>query len=71
MHKQCHRLLTLLLIASLLGSALAIGPTLLPVFEQLGIYDEFVSIGKYLTHAGAFKETLKPYRASDYRPVEE
>ncbi|KAK3816928.1 MAG: hypothetical protein JOS17DRAFT_806118 [Linnemannia elongata] len=54
-----------------LGSALAIGPTLLPVFEQLGIYDEFVSIGKYLTHAGAFKETLKPYRASDYRPVEE
>ncbi|KAF9136065.1 hypothetical protein BGW39_008028 [Mortierella sp. 14UC] len=40
-----------------LGSAMSIGPTLLPLFEQLGIYDELVAIGKYLTHIRDYKET--------------
>ncbi|KAF9902142.1 hypothetical protein EC991_005255 [Linnemannia zychae] len=40
-----------------LGSAMSIGPTLLPLFEQMGIYDDIVAIGKPLTHIRDFKET--------------
>ncbi|KAG0362972.1 hypothetical protein BGX24_005019 [Mortierella sp. AD032] len=54
-----------------LGSALAVGPVLLPIFEQLGIYDEFVSIAKYSTQLNAFSESLEPYRPHDYKPIEE
>ncbi|KAF9931279.1 hypothetical protein FBU30_010508 [Linnemannia zychae] len=54
-----------------LGSAMAIGPTLLPVFHQLGIYDEFLTIGKYITHTQGIKESMETYRASDHRPIEE
>ncbi|KAK3814505.1 MAG: hypothetical protein J3R72DRAFT_529880 [Linnemannia gamsii] len=56
------------------GSAMSIGPTLLPLFEQLGIYDELVSLGKYLTHMTDYSETsqgLKPFPPMDMRPVEE
>ncbi|KAG9071579.1 hypothetical protein KI688_005792 [Linnemannia hyalina] len=57
-----------------LGSAMAVGPTLLPIFQQLGIYEEFISIGKYLTHIPSFKESneiLCPLGATDFRPIEE
>ncbi|KAK3830616.1 MAG: hypothetical protein J3R72DRAFT_495925 [Linnemannia gamsii] len=54
-----------------IGSAMSVGPVLLPIFQQLGIYDEFLTIGKYVTHAGAFKETLEPYKPNDYSPIEE
>ncbi|KAF9151856.1 hypothetical protein BG015_006128 [Linnemannia schmuckeri] len=54
-----------------LGSAMSIGPTLLPIFEQLGIYDEFLTIGKYLTGMVGYKETLVPLKPLDLRPVEE
>ncbi|KAK3830309.1 MAG: hypothetical protein J3R72DRAFT_259556 [Linnemannia gamsii] len=54
-----------------LGSAMSIGPTLLPIFQQLGIYDEMLSIGKYITHTETYKESLEPNRPTDYRPVEE
>ncbi|KAF9537785.1 hypothetical protein EC957_007672 [Mortierella hygrophila] len=54
-----------------LGSAMSIGPTLLPIFEQLGIYDEFLTIGKYLTHLVGYKEALVPLKPLDLRPVEE
>ncbi|KAG9071629.1 hypothetical protein KI688_005842 [Linnemannia hyalina] len=57
-----------------LGSAMAVGPTLLPIFQQLGIYEEFLTIGKYLTHIPSFGESneiLYPKRPSDFRPIEE
>ncbi|KAG0279882.1 hypothetical protein BGZ95_011985 [Linnemannia exigua] len=57
-----------------LGSAMSIGPTLLPLFQQLGIYDEFVTIGKYLADLSDYKETpqdLRPLPLMDMRPVEE
>ncbi|KAF9125074.1 hypothetical protein BGW39_007674 [Mortierella sp. 14UC] len=44
-----------------LGSAMSIGPMVLPVFKQLGIYDEFIAMGKPFTHFQAFKESLEPY----------
>ncbi|KAF9151491.1 hypothetical protein BG015_006590 [Linnemannia schmuckeri] len=54
-----------------LGSAMTVGPALLPIFQQLGIYDDLVAIGKYMTHVEAFKESLQPYRPVDWRPFEE
>ncbi|KAG0273300.1 hypothetical protein BGZ95_010882 [Linnemannia exigua] len=53
------------------GSALSVGPVLLPIFEQLGIYDEFVSIAKFSTQLNAFNESLKPHRPHDYTPLKE
>ncbi|KAG0368292.1 hypothetical protein BGX24_002881 [Mortierella sp. AD032] len=54
-----------------LGSAMSIGPTLLPIFQQLGIYDDIVAISKYMTHTETFKENLEPFKPQDYRPIEE
>ncbi|KAG0210489.1 hypothetical protein BGX33_004909 [Mortierella sp. NVP41] len=56
-----------------LGSAMVVGPTILPIFEQLGIYDELVAIGKYLTHTISFKESISmvPYKPQDHRCLEE
>ncbi|KAK3830618.1 MAG: hypothetical protein J3R72DRAFT_252983 [Linnemannia gamsii] len=54
-----------------LGSGMAVGATLLPVFQQLGIYEEFLTMSKFLSHAGAYKESLEPHNPSDYRPLEE
>ncbi|KAG0293589.1 hypothetical protein BGZ96_002634 [Linnemannia gamsii] len=54
-----------------LGSAMTVGPALLPIFQQMGIYDDFVTIGKYMTHVEAFKESMQPYRPVDWRPFEE
>ncbi|KAF9935141.1 hypothetical protein FBU30_007520 [Linnemannia zychae] len=54
-----------------LGSAMAVGPTLLPLFQQLGIYDEFLTIGKPLTQTHLFKESLEPRRPNDYRSMKE
>ncbi|KAG0288740.1 hypothetical protein BGZ96_007496 [Linnemannia gamsii] len=50
---------------------MSIGPTLLPVFQQFGIYDDILSIGKYMDFTETFKKTLEPYRATDYRPIDE
>ncbi|KAF9907147.1 hypothetical protein EC991_011287 [Linnemannia zychae] len=54
-----------------LGSAMSVGPTLLPIFQQLGIYDEFLTIGKYGTHTETYRESLEPYKPTDHRPVED
>ncbi|KAG0368291.1 hypothetical protein BGX24_002880 [Mortierella sp. AD032] len=54
-----------------LGSAMSIGPTLLPIFQQIGVYDDILAIGKYMTHTETFKETLEPYKPQDYRAIEE
>ncbi|KAF8941933.1 hypothetical protein BGZ47_007046 [Haplosporangium gracile] len=55
-----------------LGSALSVGPALLPIFQQLGIYEDFLAIGKYGTHIMGYKEQpLRLMRPLDFRPVEE
>ncbi|KAF9907146.1 hypothetical protein EC991_011286 [Linnemannia zychae] len=54
-----------------LGSAMSVGPTLLPIFQQIGIYDDILAIGKYLNFTESFKENLEPYKPADYRPIEE
>ncbi|KAF9125075.1 hypothetical protein BGW39_007675 [Mortierella sp. 14UC] len=54
-----------------LGSGMAVGPTLLPVFLQLGIYDEFLTIGKYLAFTPFYKESMESYRPTDHRAIEE
>ncbi|KAF9931280.1 hypothetical protein FBU30_010509 [Linnemannia zychae] len=54
-----------------LGSAMSVGPTLLPIFQQLGIYDELLTVGKYMTHASNYSESLEPYRPYDHRFYEE
>ncbi|KAG0355565.1 hypothetical protein BGX24_006637, partial [Mortierella sp. AD032] len=54
-----------------LGSAMVIGPTLLPLFQQMGFYDEFVTIGKYLAGISDYKETpqgLHPLPIMDMIP---
>ncbi|KAF9093607.1 hypothetical protein BGX23_003110 [Mortierella sp. AD031] len=43
----------------------------LPIFQQLGIYDELVAIGKYLTHTTAYKESMQPYSPTDHSCLEE
>ncbi|KAF9536554.1 hypothetical protein EC957_010484, partial [Mortierella hygrophila] len=48
---------------------MTVGPTLPPSFQQLGIYDDHVDIGKYMTHVEAFNESLQPYRPDDWRPL--
>lgn len=50
---------------------MSVGPTLLPLIEQLGIYEEFLTIGKYLTHTPNYDESLEPYPLIDHSPVEE
>lgn len=50
---------------------MSVGPTLLPIFQQLGIYDDILSIGKYITHTETYKESLELYRPADYRPIED
>ncbi|KAF9136053.1 hypothetical protein BGW39_008016 [Mortierella sp. 14UC] len=54
-----------------LGSAMVVGPTLLPLFEQLGIYDELLSLGKHLTHTFGYKQNLEPMKPLDIRAMEE
>ncbi|KAF9093613.1 hypothetical protein BGX23_003116 [Mortierella sp. AD031] len=54
-----------------MGSAMVIGPQLLPIFQQLGIYDEFLTIAKIITHTAAYRESLEPYARNDHRPMQE
>jgi 2-polyprenyl-6-methoxyphenol hydroxylase-like FAD-dependent oxidoreductase len=61
----------LITISRQIGSAMSIGPTLLPIFQQMGIYDDILAAGKYMTHTESFKETLEPYKPQDYRPIED
>ncbi|KAF9097750.1 hypothetical protein BGX23_008011 [Mortierella sp. AD031] len=54
-----------------LGSAMTVGPVLLAIFHQLGIFEELLVIGKYMTHIRMHNESLQPYQPTDYTPVEE
>ena len=63
--------LTMTLPLSLAGSTMTVGPVLLAIFQQLGIYDDLLAIGKKMTHIKMHKESLQPYKPTDYTPVEE
>ncbi|KAG9071628.1 hypothetical protein KI688_005841 [Linnemannia hyalina] len=54
-----------------LGSGMAVGPTLLPVFQQLGIYDAFIPLGKRIVLTPFYKESLESYRPTDHIAIEE
>ncbi|KAF9213490.1 hypothetical protein BGZ59_005277 [Podila verticillata] len=43
-----------------LGSAILLGAGVGPLFQQMGIYEEFKKIGKYTTELQMFNENLKP-----------
>lgn len=47
----------------MLGSAVA------PLFQQLGIYDEFVAKGKHYTGMGMYTENLKLFHTLDNTPA--
>ncbi|KAF9539243.1 hypothetical protein EC957_005621 [Mortierella hygrophila] len=52
------------------GAGMLIGPGILPTFQQLGIYDDFLAIGKKLYCTQNYKESLEKYRPTDTKPIE-
>ncbi|KAF9971750.1 hypothetical protein BGZ73_005221 [Actinomortierella ambigua] len=54
-----------------LGSAIALSANILPVFEQLGIYEEFRSFSSYVYHGIVKDEAGKVVSDSDYTILEE
>ncbi|KAF9935130.1 hypothetical protein FBU30_007509 [Linnemannia zychae] len=54
-----------------LGSAMTIGPTIIPIFQQLGIFEEFLTIGKYWDTNNILNGTLKNFRPASYSCMEE
>ncbi|KAH7041663.1 hypothetical protein BKA57DRAFT_441459 [Linnemannia elongata] len=54
-----------------LGSAMAIGGTLLGLFAQLGIFDEFVSLAKWFTQSSILNEAGETIVSTNYLPVQE
>lgn len=50
---------------------MAVGPTLLPIFQQLGIYDDFLPLGKRIRYTPFYKESLESYRPTDHIAIEE
>jgi hypothetical protein len=53
------------------GAGMLIGPALLPTFQQLGIYEEFLAIGKKLYCTNNYKESLEKYRPTDTTSIED
>ncbi|KFH66033.1 hypothetical protein MVEG_08134 [Podila verticillata NRRL 6337] len=49
-----------------LGSAMVVGANIQAVFQQLGIYEELVAIGKPVTHVKTFQEDLSLFMDNDY-----
>lgn len=49
----------------LVGSAIALGSAVAPLFIQMGIYDEFVKRGKYYNEVHLLKEDLTPVQKMD------
>ncbi|KAF9911533.1 hypothetical protein EC991_003336 [Linnemannia zychae] len=56
-----------------LGSAMVLGPSIFPILQQLGIYDDILAIGKYITRMHNFKEkeTLEQMPDIDISPAKE
>ncbi|KAF9375488.1 hypothetical protein CPB97_011415 [Podila verticillata] len=52
-----------------LGSALVLGANMAPLFRQLGIYDEFLLLGREQVEIQMFNEELKPQFNMDFRGV--
>lgn len=50
---------------------MAVGPTLLPIFQQLGIYEDFLPLGKRIRYTPFYKESLESYRPTDHIAIEE
>ncbi|KAF9139862.1 hypothetical protein BG015_001878 [Linnemannia schmuckeri] len=54
-----------------LGSALAVGPSMVPVFEQLGIDKEYIALGKRARYSMFIKENQEELLALDYSSMDE
>ncbi|KAF9539767.1 hypothetical protein EC957_005061 [Mortierella hygrophila] len=54
-----------------LGSALAVGPSMVPVFEQMGIDKEYLALGKRARYSMFIKENQEKLLALDYCPMDE
>ncbi|KAF9563168.1 hypothetical protein EC968_004976 [Mortierella alpina] len=54
-----------------LGAALYLGPNVAPLFQQIGIYDEFVAHSKPCDAINVFTEHRKPSFDIDFGPVKE
>ncbi|KAG0281667.1 hypothetical protein BGZ96_001055 [Linnemannia gamsii] len=54
-----------------LGSALAVGPSMVPVFEQMGIDKEYIALGKRVRYSMFIKENQEKLLALDYSPMDE
>ncbi|KAF9368360.1 hypothetical protein CPB97_004696, partial [Podila verticillata] len=54
-----------------LGSAMAIGASVIPLFKQLGIYDEFVERGKHYEEFHMHKEDLELVHSMDFSWLEQ
>ncbi|KAF9406182.1 hypothetical protein BGZ94_003217 [Podila epigama] len=52
-----------------IGSFICLGAMVGPLFKQLGIYDEFVQLGKRIDHCEMYTEDLKPQKDIDIRAV--
>jgi len=52
------------------GSAIALGPQIGPIFQQLGIWDEFVTAGKMMTALKVLDEDLEPLYSMEYEWLE-
>ncbi|KAF8926827.1 hypothetical protein BGZ47_002497 [Haplosporangium gracile] len=54
-----------------LGSALTVGPSMVPVFEQLGIDKEYIALGKRARYSMFIKENQEELLDLDYSPMDE
>ncbi|KAF9121355.1 hypothetical protein BGX30_002622 [Mortierella sp. GBA39] len=54
-----------------LGSALAVGPSMVPVFEQMGIDKEYLALGTRARYSMFIKENQEKLLALDYSPMDE
>ncbi|KAI9235731.1 MAG: hypothetical protein BYD32DRAFT_438096 [Podila humilis] len=49
-----------------LGSAIAMGPNILPCFKQLGLFDDFVKIGKPMVLAHSYNNNMELTQVTDW-----
>ncbi|KAF9386070.1 hypothetical protein CPB97_004156 [Podila verticillata] len=51
------------------GSAIALGPGVVPIFRQIGIYNEFLKLAKIASCIQVFNEERKPEFIMDFSPL--
>ncbi|KAF9086013.1 hypothetical protein BGX23_009216 [Mortierella sp. AD031] len=54
-----------------LGPALAVGPSMMPIFKQLGIEDEYIALGKRARYSMFIRENQETLLALDYSAMDE